>query len=187
MWSRSNHWHYTTSESSNIHIIYDTDLNIKVGKGNCDTIFTVFSTTLSTFNSCTKCVGSASIILTVWLPPVGQFPWHGWPHIWTYLWFARARWVIDVLGLLFQIVIQGVWTTRHWQTSGRLVQELSVCTVVCLTTIFREQCLQGNTDAYWKHLVVVAGTKTHTLSLDLQRVKCCYCSYLIDPKEEIVF
>ena len=37
--------------------------------------------------------------------------------------------VIDVLGLFFDVLSMGFYTTRHWQTSGRLVQELDVCTV----------------------------------------------------------
>ena len=37
--------------------------------------------------------------------------------------------VIDVLGLFFDMLSMGFYTTRHWQTSGRLVQELDVCTV----------------------------------------------------------
>ena len=38
--------------------------------------------------------------------------------------------VIDVLGLSFDMLSMEFHTTRHWQTSGRLVQELDVCTVV---------------------------------------------------------
>ena len=37
--------------------------------------------------------------------------------------------VIDVLGLLFDMLSMGVSPNRHWQTSGRLLQELNVCTV----------------------------------------------------------
>ena len=36
---------------------------------------------------------------------------------------------IDVLGLFLDILFMDVCTTRHWQMSGRLVQELNVCTV----------------------------------------------------------
>ena len=32
-------------------------------------------------------------------------------------------------GLFFDMLSMGVCTTRHWQTSSRLVQELNVCTV----------------------------------------------------------
>ena len=39
------------------------------------------------------------------------------------------KWVNDVLRLfLFDMPSMGVCTTRHWQTSGRLVQELNVYT-----------------------------------------------------------
>ena len=41
----------------------------------------------------------------------------------------KAACVIDVLGIGFDMSSMGVRTTRHWQTSGRLVQELHVCTV----------------------------------------------------------
>ena len=34
-----------------------------------------------------------------------------------------------MLGLFFDMLFMGICTTRHWQTSGRLVQELNVCTV----------------------------------------------------------
>ena len=44
---------------------------------------------------------------------------------------SQAMWVIDVLGLLVfcDILFTGVCTTRHWKTSSRPVQKLSVCTV----------------------------------------------------------
>ena len=37
--------------------------------------------------------------------------------------------VINVLGLFLDMLSMGFYTTRHWQKSGRLVQELDVCTV----------------------------------------------------------
>ena len=42
---------------------------------------------------------------------------------------SKTAWIIDVFGLFFDMLSMGVCTTRHWQTSGRLVQELNVCTV----------------------------------------------------------
>ena len=39
--------------------------------------------------------------------------------------------VIDVLGSFFDMLSMGFYTTMHWQTSGRLVQDLDVCTVGC--------------------------------------------------------
>ena len=36
---------------------------------------------------------------------------------------------IDVFGLFFDMLSTRVFTTRHWQSSGRLVQELTICTV----------------------------------------------------------
>ena len=47
---------------------------------------------------------------------------------------SQDTWVIDVLALFLDISSMGVCTTRHWQTSGRLVHELNVCTVLyCIT------------------------------------------------------
>ena len=42
---------------------------------------------------------------------------------------SRVTWVVDVLGLLLDMLSMGVCTIRHWQTSCRLIQELNVCTV----------------------------------------------------------
>ena len=42
---------------------------------------------------------------------------------------SQATWVIDVLGLFFDMLSMGVCINRHWQTSGQLVRELNVCTV----------------------------------------------------------
>ena len=43
---------------------------------------------------------------------------------------SQAAWVIDVLGLFFDMLSMSVCTIGHWQTYGRLVQELNVdCTV----------------------------------------------------------
>ena len=41
---------------------------------------------------------------------------------------------IDVLGLYFDMLSMGV-CTRFWQTSGRLVQELNVCTKKSLSLL----------------------------------------------------
>ena len=41
----------------------------------------------------------------------------------------QAKCVFDVLGLFLNLKSMVVCTTRHCQTSGRLVQELNVCTV----------------------------------------------------------
>ena len=43
--------------------------------------------------------------------------------------FEWQAWVIDMRGLYFDMLSMGFCTTRHWQTSGRLVQELNMCTV----------------------------------------------------------
>ena len=42
---------------------------------------------------------------------------------------SHATRVTDVLGLYFDMLSMDVCTTKHLQTSGRLVQELNVCTV----------------------------------------------------------
>ena len=42
---------------------------------------------------------------------------------------SKLRWPLMCLAYFFDIQSICVYTTRHWQTSGRLVQELNVCTV----------------------------------------------------------
>ena len=42
---------------------------------------------------------------------------------------SPATWVSGVLGLLFDMLPMDVCTTRHCQASGRLLQEINVCTV----------------------------------------------------------
>ena len=42
---------------------------------------------------------------------------------------SQETWAIDVRGLFFDMSSMDVYTTRQCQTSGRLVQELNVCTV----------------------------------------------------------
>ena len=42
----------------------------------------------------------------------------------------KPRGVLMCLAYFFDMLSMGVCKTRHWQTSGRLVQELNTCTVV---------------------------------------------------------
>ena len=51
----------------------------------------------------------------------------------------RKLGVAHVLGLCFDILSKGVRTTRHLQTSGRLLQELSVCTVQIASILQRKE------------------------------------------------
>ena len=61
--------------------------------------------------------------------PVSWVWMHGWPHNWTELWSANCvgRWCAL---LILDLLSKCVCTTRHQQTSGQLVQELNVCTVL---------------------------------------------------------
>ena len=43
--------------------------------------------------------------------------------------YSQATWIIDVLSFIILMFSMGVCITRHLLTSGRLVQELDVCTV----------------------------------------------------------
>ena len=69
-------------------------------------------------------------------PNATQFRWHGCigDHTTKRSFDSQAMWdsraTIDVLGLFFDMLPIGVCTTGHWETSGRLVQELNVCTVL---------------------------------------------------------
>ena len=40
----------------------------------------------------------------------------------------KLRGSLEFLACIFDVLAMGVFTTRHWMTSGRLVQELNVCT-----------------------------------------------------------
>ena len=66
-------------------------------------------------------------------PSVSQFPGQGcMDDLTTEKSFdSLATWVNDVLGLYFRILSMRICTTSHWQTSGRLLQELNACTVGC--------------------------------------------------------
>ena len=43
---------------------------------------------------------------------------------------SQASWVIGVFGICVYMLSVGVCTFSHGQTSGRLLQELNVCTVI---------------------------------------------------------
>ena len=45
---------------------------------------------------------------------------------------SQAMQVIAFGNFFVDMLSMGVCTTRHWQTSGRLVQDLNVCTVLLL-------------------------------------------------------
>ena len=82
---------------------------------------------MSAFNSCTKCVGSPGIIHN-------RIPGHGCDHrsLTSQLNIALIRILfgsLTCLAYFFDMLSMGVCATRHWQMSGRLVQELNVCTV----------------------------------------------------------
>ena len=64
-------------------------------------------------------------------PIANQFPGHGCMDIIATerRFDSQATWVIDMLGLFLVILSIGVCTTRYWQTSGQLVQEVNICTV----------------------------------------------------------
>ena len=84
------------------------------------------------FYSCTKCVDSPGII-HYHTPDCHPVSW-AWmlPQVPADLTTERrfdsqGTWDIDVPGLIFDIPSRGVCTTRHWQKSGRLVQDINVC------------------------------------------------------------
>ena len=58
---------------------------------------------------------------------------------------SKATWVIDVLGIVFNMLAMTVCTNRHWQT-GRLVQELNAGTVAVCVPIARVGSQSGQGD-----------------------------------------
>ena len=89
---------------------------------------------MPTFNSCTKCVGRPGIINDR-MPDCHPVSW-AWmrPQVLgltterSFL-ICKLRGSLMCLSYCFDTLSIGVCTTRHWQTSGRLVQEFDVCTV----------------------------------------------------------
>ena len=55
---------------------------------------------------------------------------------------SQATWVIDVFGSFSDMLPIGVCTTRHLETSGRLVQELNVCTVYFGRYVLKLYCIE---------------------------------------------
>ena len=90
---------------------------------------------MPTYNSCTKRVGSPGLIHAQ-LPTIflGMDAW-----ITSQLNIALiCKLCVSLMCLtyLFDVLSMGVCTTRHWQTSGELVQELNVCTVCVMLNVF---------------------------------------------------
>ena len=100
------------------------------------------SSTVPAFNSCTKYQG----IIHDRTPACHQCHGHGCTDSLTTErdFDSQASLAIDVFGLYFEIVSTGDCTTRHWQTTGRVVQELNVCTVL----MNYNQVLPGVTPSY---------------------------------------
>ena len=67
-------------------------------------------------------------------PIATHFPWHGCMYDLqlNVSLIRKLRCSLKCLAYLFDMSFKVVCTTRHWQTSGRLVQELNVCTVRCI-------------------------------------------------------
>ena len=57
---------------------------------------------------------------------------------------SKDMWVIGVLRLFFELLSTSVFTTRHLQTSGRLVHELNVCTVLINECVFVDMKLSSS-------------------------------------------
>ena len=87
--------------------------------------------TVPTFNSCTKCVSSPGRIHDR-TPDCHLISWawmHGLPLQLTVALSRKLRGSSMCFAYICDIISMSVSTTRHGQTSGRLVQELNVRTV----------------------------------------------------------
>ena len=102
-------------------------------------------------------------------PIAAQFLWHGCMDdlITERSFDSQAKLVIDVLGLLFVMLSMVVCTNKHWQTSGRLVQELISRTV---STFFLKPYL-----ALWRFYSRQHKNRTDCfISLTLFEYSMCY-------------
>ena len=88
--------------------------------------FVIDPFTVPTFNSCTKWAGKPGRIHDC-TPNCRLVSWP-WIHN-CEAWNWQATWVTDVLGISVDMLPMSDSTIKHWQTSGRLVQELNACTV----------------------------------------------------------
>ena len=89
-----------------------------------------FEDTVPKFNSALNAWASR-VKYTTARPIASSFPRHGnMDDLTTERRFdSQASWVIDVPGMVFDMVCMDFCTTRQWLTAGRLVQELNVRTV----------------------------------------------------------
>ena len=87
--------------------------------------------TVPTFNSCTKCMCISGIIhdRTTDYHPV---PWAWMNSQLNVALISKLRGQLICLAYFFDMLSMVVCTIRHWETSGRLVQELNACTVAVL-------------------------------------------------------
>ena len=86
--------------------------------------------TVPTFNSCTKYVGRPGKIHDH-MPDCYLLSW-AWMHEWPTTernFIRKLRGSLMCFSYFIEMLSIGVCTTRQWQTSDRLVQELNVCTV----------------------------------------------------------
>ena len=136
-WDKKYVWIHTRS-SAPVRCMPSFDIKLerfvtKNGKSGCQTRVreTIANEhTVPTFNYCTKCVGSPGINTTA-CPIATQFRRNGFmDDLKTKRNFDwEVTWALDVLGSFIDMLSICMCTTRHWQTSGRLVQEVNVCTI----------------------------------------------------------
>ena len=65
---------------------------------------------------------------------------------------SQATWVIDELGLFFDMLSMCVCTAKHWQTSGRLVPEIDVCTA-CVQVV-TNNCKELSQNSYYLSVII---------------------------------
>ena len=83
-------------------------------------VFSNTYTTVPTFNSCTKCMGSLGIIHDL-MPnchPVSWSRMHGWPHKWTLFIIRKLLGSLMCLAYYFDMFFVDKCAFRHWKTSG---------------------------------------------------------------------
>ena len=150
-------------------------------------VLAVVLPTMPSFNSCMKGVLIPDIIhdRTPDCHPVrlGMYAWMT-PQL-------NVTWIRKIHGPLiclasFDMLSNSVCTTRHWQTSGRLVQELDVCTV-CMD----DPTIKHNLDSQATWTIDVLGFFWHVIRWCLYNqalaavrstgtgVRCLYCRYSI--------
>ena len=83
----------------------------------------------------------------------------------------KLAWVIDMLGLFYDMLFMVVCTTSHSQMPGRLVQELNVCTVCGKSSPHSHSSIEANETIHMSN-------RNYLTGMTLRKIQNVNCSQL---------